>query len=103
VSAATLAGWIVLGVCCVASLGLLAAGAIRVAGAQRSMKRSLARIEATQRRAFDVERFQNATARITRDAAEAKLLLERAKAAIGTIVRAVRLIVLAARVVRSLC
>ncbi|MBV8154990.1 MAG: hypothetical protein JOY98_11245 [Candidatus Eremiobacteraeota bacterium] len=96
-SAAALAGWVVLGTATAASLGLMGAGGIAALRAHASLKRSLVRIEQTQRRRFDPARFEPIATRLSRDAAEAQALVTRAQRAIATIATAVRFALAAIR------
>lgn len=95
-------GWIVLGVLCAAALILMLLGVVYVVRAQRQLKRSLKRVEATQRRAFDPQRINASLARITHNEASGKELMERARRALSTIGVALRYFVVAVRIVRQL-
>jgi len=97
-----IAGWIVLGVLCAASLVLMLLGALYVMSAQRDLKAKLARLEATQRRRIDPDRLSAASARITGDIESAVVLFERARRAVSTIVIALRYFAVAIRIVKLL-
>jgi hypothetical protein len=96
------AGWIVLGVFSAAALVLMLAGVLHVVRAQRDLKIALMRLEETQRRVIDSERLNVALARISRDAEQAKDLIERARGAAATIAVALRYCAVALRIVRML-
>lgn len=96
------AGWIVLGILCVAALILMLLGVFRVVRAQRDFKSKLKRLEEAGRRTFDPERLQAALTRISTDAASVSELVERARGALSTIAVAVRYCALAVRIVKLL-
>lgn len=97
-----IAGWIVLGLLCAASLVLMLLGALHVMSAQRDLKGKLARFEARQRRTIDPDRLSAASARITHDAESAVALFERARQAVSTMTIALRYFAVAIRIVKLL-
>lgn len=101
-TAAAIAGWAVLGFCCVAALVLIGLGVLPVMRAQRGLKAALEHLAATQRRAMDPQRLNAAVARIAYDAGSAMELVERARQASATIGVALRYCALAFRAIRLL-
>ncbi|HZY99565.1 MAG TPA: hypothetical protein VFE36_08325 [Candidatus Baltobacteraceae bacterium] len=97
-----IAGWIVLGAFCVASLALMLAGALHVARAQRQLKAKVARLEEKQRATFDAPRLEAALARISSDAEATGDLIARARRALATIALSVRYFALTVRIVKLL-
>lgn len=95
-------GWIVLGALCTGALILVLLGVVAAVRAQRQLKNGVKRVEATQRRAFDQQRLNATVTCLTRDAASAKDLLERARRALSTISVAVRYLVVTVRIVKHL-
>jgi len=96
------AGWIVVGVCCVAALAVVVAGAFPLLRAQRALKAKLLPLKERQRRTFDGTRLDAALARIANDAQTARELVPRARRALSTIAGAVRYVVVAGRIVKLL-
>lgn len=96
-TAAAIAGFVVLGIACAASLGLMGAGALSVLRAQNALQRTQARIEQTQQLRFDPARFAALSARFSRDATQAQALIGRAQRALTTICAPVRFAMLALR------